>query len=290
MTIVGPGGVGKTSVAVTAAARVAGSRETSARFVDLAVVDRADGLLPSIMASVGARRRGPRRRPERRGVGTQCPSRSPPRDRQLRAPDRCGRSADRGPPRSVPVTSRSRHEPHAAVDPRRVRPQRARRSTSEPGIDLFVTRAQMLDRDYVATDAERDAISVMVERLDGLPLAIELFAARVAALSAVEMVDRFDDEELLTTSWRSTSAARHRSLHDVVSWSYALLSDDEQRCLRRMSVFDGSVSADAVNASVPAGVGDDDRRTRHPFAGRRRTHSDRRAVQAAGDRPGLRRR
>lgn len=244
LTIVGPGGVGKTSVAVTAAASLT---HVSARFADLSAVSDPGGLLPTVLAAVGVRS----------DDLSQGPTVLVAALRSFRSPllvvDNCEHLLDdaaalivdlldRCPGLRVVATSR---EPLRVPGERLVKCPPLSRADA---ISLFVARAQATDRDYAVGDDGADVVGSLVERLDGLPLAIELFAARVHSFSAQEMLHRLSDEELLTTSWRSTSSDRHRNLQEAVGWSYRMLDDDERTCLRRMAVFGGSFNAEDVRA------------------------------------------
>lgn len=107
-------------------------------------------------------------------------------------------------------------------------------------------------------DAERErggAVAEICRRLDGLPLAIELAAARMRAMTAAEVVQRLDDGQLLTRGPRAVQP-RHQSLTAAIDWSYRLLTDPEQTLFARMSVFAGGADLAAVHA-VCAGHLDD---------------------------------
>ena len=92
--------------------------------------------------------------------------------------------------------------------------------------------------------------------LDGLPLAIELAAARAKALSLEEIASRLADRFRFLVSWRRLTAARHRTLEEAMDWSYELLDDDEQALLARLSVFAGGFTLAGAAAVC---LGDDER-------------------------------
>jgi hypothetical protein len=109
-------------------------------------------------------------------------------------------------------------------------------------VKLFADRARQADPRFVLdNDSERMAAR-LVERLDGMPLAIELAAARVEALGLALMLDRLEDSLHLLVSPDRAPAARHQSLAATVAWSYQLLSEQEQRIFRRLSIFPGQAS------------------------------------------------
>jgi predicted ATPase/class 3 adenylate cyclase len=122
---------------------------------------------------------------------------------------------------------------------------RARSLDAEASVELFRQRAMLVRPDF---DGDDDAMGRIVERLDGIPLAIELAAARMRVLTAAQIADRLDDRFSLLTGGRKTALARQRTLEATVDWSYALLDDDERMLLRRLSVFVGGFDLNAVEA------------------------------------------
>ncbi len=119
-------------------------------------------------------------------------------------------------------------------------------------IGLFCTRAGEARADLVFDDATLAAIDEVCVRLDGIPLAIELAAARCRSLAPVEIAARLDDRFRLLRGGRG-GVERHRTLQAAVEWSYSLLDDDERALFDRMAVFAGGALIDAV-----AAVGDID--------------------------------
>ena len=102
----------------------------------------------------------------------------------------------------------------------------------------------------------RDSVLArLVQRLDGMPLAIELAAARVEALGLTQLLDRLDDRFRLLVSANRAAAARQRSLEATVDWSYQLLSRSEQRVFRRLAIFPGPFTLDAAEAVAGADAG-----------------------------------
>jgi predicted ATPase len=120
-------------------------------------------------------------------------------------------------------------------------------------VRLFVDRAEARDRRFDAEAAGWDSIAEICRRLDGLPLAIELAAARVGALAPAEICRRLDDRFTLLGGGVRTAELRHRTLRAAVEWSDALLDDDERRLLHRLSVFRGF---DLPAASAVCGAGE----------------------------------
>ncbi|MEY2424643.1 MAG: hypothetical protein QOI61_215 [Actinomycetota bacterium] len=123
---------------------------------------------------------------------------------------------------------------------------RARSLDVDAAAQLFVERANAVRAESQADD--RAAVERIVGRLDGIPLAIELAAARMRVLTASQIADRLDDRFSLLTGGRKTAMARQRTLEATVDWSYALLDEDERALLRRVSVFVGGFDLSAVEA------------------------------------------
>ena len=119
---------------------------------------------------------------------------------------------------------------------------------------LFLERAGEADPRYRPIGADRAAVAQICARLDGLPLAIELAAARVRVLSASEIADRLDDRFRLLTGGARTSLPRQRTLEAAVGWSYDLLDEPQRRLFERLSVFASGftlTAAEQVCASDP---------------------------------------
>ena len=115
-------------------------------------------------------------------------------------------------------------------------------------VELFADRARHADMHFVLDGQSGPAVARLVRRLDGMPLAIELAAARVEALSLTGLLDRLDDRFALLTSADRLAAGRHRSLAAAVEWSYQLLDEPERRVFRLLSVFPGPFTLEAAEA------------------------------------------
>ncbi|HMH37398.1 MAG TPA: LuxR C-terminal-related transcriptional regulator [Streptosporangiaceae bacterium] len=120
-------------------------------------------------------------------------------------------------------------------------------------VTLFVERARQIDPDLALDGEAGAAVARLVQRLDGMPLAIELAAARVEALGLGQMLDRLDDR--LLTSANRAAPARQRSLEAAVDWSYQLLTKPGQRVFRCLSVFPGPFGLDAAEAVAGTDAG-----------------------------------
>jgi len=126
-------------------------------------------------------------------------------------------------------------------------------------VRLFVERAQDALPTFALTNENAAAVVEICRRLDGLPLAIELAAARVRVLPPEQMVDRLNDVFRLLTRSSRTAVPRQRTLRATMDWSYALLQPEEQQLLDRLSVFSGGFAleaAEVVGAGAPIGAAD----------------------------------
>jgi predicted ATPase/DNA-binding SARP family transcriptional activator len=125
---------------------------------------------------------------------------------------------------------------------------------ASPAVRLFLDRAAAVRRDGPAADDELPTVVEIVRRLDGLPLAIELAAARLRALPLADVASRLDDRFRLLTGGSRTALPRHRTLRAVVEWSWELLSDPERLLLERLAVFPAGATPESA-AAVCAGDG-----------------------------------
>jgi predicted ATPase len=119
------------------------------------------------------------------------------------------------------------------------------------GIRLFTERATAINPDFIPTDENAIAIAQICQSLDGIPLAIELAAARVKTMSIREISDGLVDRFQLLTAQNRTSQTRHRTLRAAVDWSYDLLSDNERILFCRLSVFSRGWTLEAAEAVCP---------------------------------------
>jgi predicted ATPase/DNA-binding CsgD family transcriptional regulator/DNA-binding XRE family transcriptional regulator len=121
-------------------------------------------------------------------------------------------------------------------------------------VALFADRARQADVRFALDEQTGPAVSRLVRRLDGMPLAIELAAARVETLGVTQLLDRVDDRFALLTEGDRVAADRQRSLAATVEWSYRLLDDWEQRVFRLVSVFAGPFTLEAAEALAGKGA------------------------------------
>jgi predicted ATPase/DNA-binding CsgD family transcriptional regulator/transcriptional regulator with XRE-family HTH domain len=261
VTVTGPGGVGKTRLAGEVAGQVAGRFADGVWLVELAAVRD-----PALVASVAAVALGVREQP---GVpAADALVRTLARQQLLVVLDNCehviGAAAGlcaglMAACDDVRVLATSR-EPLRAAGEARYRlgplplpgPDDAARGSE--AVALFADRARRADRRFRLNSQTSPTVARVVARLDGMPLAIELAAARVEALGVTQLLDRLGDRFALLTGGDRLAPARHRSLSATVEWSYQLLDDRERRVFRLMSVFPGAFTLEAAEAVAGASV------------------------------------
>jgi len=128
-------------------------------------------------------------------------------------------------------------------------------SGDSAAVMLFADRARQADPGFVLDDQTRPLVGQLVTRLDGMPLAIELAAARVEALGVAQLLDRLDDRFGLLTTGDRTAAVRQRSLAATVNWSYQLLDEAERRVFRRLAIFPGPFTLEAAETVAGSAAG-----------------------------------
>jgi predicted ATPase/DNA-binding SARP family transcriptional activator len=246
VTLTGPGGTGKTRLALAAAAALATDRDIA--WVELAPVDD-----PAIAGSAVAGRLGA---PETPGldhasaiaahVATQLPGRH-----VLVVLDNCEHLAAavaglaeqllaECPALSLLATSR---EP-LGVEGEQAWPVPP--LDDADAVRLFEDRARLVAPSFAVTDANRAAVAEVCARLDGLPLAIELAAARMRVLSVRQLAERLGDVLGVLTGGARSAPARHQALRATLDWSHDLLGADERAAFRRLAVFSGGFSLAAA--------------------------------------------
>jgi predicted ATPase/DNA-binding CsgD family transcriptional regulator len=120
-------------------------------------------------------------------------------------------------------------------------------------VRLFVDRASTASPGFTLNDTVAPAVAALCQRLDGLPLAIELAASRIRTFPPAELVEHLDKRFELLSGGARTAARRHRTLRGAIDWSYDLLDDDERALFDRLGVFPADFDFDAVQSISPAG-------------------------------------
>jgi predicted ATPase/class 3 adenylate cyclase len=118
-------------------------------------------------------------------------------------------------------------------------------------VQLFVDRASAVNSKFNLTEENASDVAQICRRLDGIPLALELAAARSSVFSPADIASRLDDRFRLLTGGSRTALERHQTLRALIDWSYNLLSSEEQTLLRQLSVFAGGWTFEAAEAVCP---------------------------------------
>jgi predicted ATPase/class 3 adenylate cyclase len=127
-------------------------------------------------------------------------------------------------------------------------------ATRSPAVQLFVERAREIRDDFALTDASAQAVGEICRQLDGLPLAIELAASRIRMLSPQAMLERIEDRLGLLTDGPADLPSRQQTLRQTIQWSYDLLSEPERALVRQLAVFRGGCTLAAAETLCGAGV------------------------------------
>jgi non-specific serine/threonine protein kinase len=125
--------------------------------------------------------------------------------------------------------------------------------SQNPAVKLFAERASTVNPSFRLTDENIHEIAAITAKVDGLPLAIELAAARVRVLSCLSILERLEDRLRILTDGPRDLPERHRTMRAMVEWSTDLLSDEEKRVFRRLAVFSGGFTLEAAEVAVPVG-------------------------------------
>ncbi|WP_163509678.1 ATP-binding protein [Fodinicola acaciae] len=265
VTLTGPGGAGKTRLAVEVAAGIA----TPVCFVDLATLVRGADVSRQMLSALGLR------------DATMTPHRQLPTLERLVSAltdrtfllilDNCEHVVESAAEvvttllancRSLRVLATSREPleitgetlyavPRLAAPPPGTDPETA---LSFPAVRLFADRAAAARAGFAVDKENVDAVARICAELDGMPLGIELAAARVRSLPVTEIADRLHDRFALLSRGSRSAAARHRTLRAVVEWSWDLLDEDERALAGKLTVFAGGATVEAVEAVCGAGA------------------------------------
>jgi predicted ATPase/DNA-binding winged helix-turn-helix (wHTH) protein len=268
VTIVGPGGIGKTTVAVAVANEMSATFNGQIYFVDLSALGRASLVAPAVAAALG--------------VSVQTNNVVPALiDRLQERPtlvilDCCEHLIDgasavaeelicRVPTLHLLATSREAmrvegehvYELCALPCPPDDSSSSAHDVLQYPAVQLLVDRVRAVRGDFKLVDADALIATAICRRLDGIPLAIELAAGRVEIFGLSKTASLLDDRLNLSWVGRRTALPKHQTLNAALEWSYDLLDEAEKRVLSRLSVFAGGLTFEAAVAVVADGMIDE---------------------------------
>jgi predicted ATPase/class 3 adenylate cyclase len=259
LTLTGPGGIGKTRLALHAGAELAEAFADGVFFVPLAPVHNPSLLLATVAQTLRLREQAGQ------NVGEAVHGFLAGKDMLLlldnfeqivEAATDVSRLLAAAPDVSLLVTSRQRlwvAGEHAFPVPALGAPAGDERLTraealKHDAVTLFLDRARAARPDFELTEEDAGAMATICARLDGLPLAIELAAARVRVLAPKAILRRLDESLRLLTGGTRDADERQRTLRATIAWSYDLLSEEEMALFARLSVFAGGCRLDAAAA------------------------------------------
>jgi predicted ATPase/DNA-binding CsgD family transcriptional regulator len=259
LTLTGPGGIGKTRLALQVATDLRDDFMDGVAFVNLAPISDPSLVAATIAQVLEVRERTDQPLTER--------LKEELRDKQLLlmldnfeqvvdAARLIGEVLAAAPRLKALVTSRERlhlsgeHEyavpPLLLPDPHQLPP--LDRLVEYAAVQLFIAQAQAVKADFVVTNENAPAIAAICQRLDGLPLAIELAAARVKLLPPQALLARLDQRFKVLTGGARDVPARQQTMRTTIDWSYHLLDEGQQRLFARLGVFVGGCTLEAAEA------------------------------------------
>jgi predicted ATPase len=261
VTLTGPGGIGKTRLALQVAGEIAGEFPAGVCFVPLSAVADPSLIASTIAQAVGVRETGNQSTQESlqeyvAGLDQPMLLLLDNFEHLISAAPALAQLLTAGSNLKVVVTSQAplhiygEHEfpvpALALADPKSIPPLET--LSRLPAVALFVERAKAVKHEFALTKENAAAVAAICARLDGLPLAIELAAARIKLLSPAAMLARLESRLSLLTGGARDLPTRQQTLRGTVEWSYGLLNAAEQTLFRRLSVFTGGCTLEAAEA------------------------------------------
>ncbi|HEV3513019.1 MAG TPA: protein kinase [Candidatus Sulfotelmatobacter sp.] len=261
LTLTGPGGIGKTRLALQVAGEIASQFPGGVCFVGLSAIGERGLIASAIAQAMGVRETGNSSPQE--NLMEYLGGLSQPMllvldnfEHLIAAAPVVAQMLTASPRLKVVVTSQAplhiygEHEfpvPPLALPDLKAIP-RLEALSRLPAIALFVERAQAVKHQFALTNENAPAVAAICSRLDGLPLALELAAARIKLLSPSAMLARLESRLNLLTGGARDLPTRQQTLRNTVDWSYGLLNAAEQTLFRRLSVFSGGCTLEAIEA------------------------------------------
>jgi predicted ATPase/class 3 adenylate cyclase len=248
VTLTGPGGTGKTRLAVELASRLASEFDDGVVFVDLSAVRDPARFLPVVARSLGVRESSERSLLD--GLASVIGDAHillvlDNLEQLLDAASDVGRILETLPRARILATSRSplrigwEHEYPLSPLPVPETDADSEAISASDAVILFTERAKAVRSDFELNEVTEPVVAEITRRLDGLPLAIELAAARLRSFSVEMLLDRLDDLFGLLDRGSQDLPERHRTLRAAIQWSYELLDEEEKAVFRRLAVFSG---------------------------------------------------
>jgi len=263
VTLTGCGGVGKTRLAIELGLRLASSFPDRVSLIDLAPLRDGASIISTTAAVLGV---------EIRSLETAVEAIAGAiGQRQLLIFDNCEHLAgdatgfiaallDRAPGLAVLATSQEPlHHPSGSryrLEPLAVPPLGAVEISTYAATELFCERARLADRRFMVTASNTGQVAQICRRLDGIPLALEMAAARLPLLGIEGLLGALDARLKVLKTPAHIDDARHQTLRSMVEWSHGLLDTDERRVFRRLAIFPSSFSLEAA-ADVAGEKGED---------------------------------
>jgi predicted ATPase len=263
LTLTGAGGTGKTRLGLQAAAELTQKFEDGVFFVSLAAIRDPQLVIGAVAGTLGVKEAGGQ--PLLESLEFYLGEKHilllvDNFEQVLEAAPMVTEMISSAPNLKVLATSRiplrlyGEHEysvpPLALPDPER--PPSVERLTQYEAVRLFVERARAAKADFSVTSDNAPAVAEICYRLDGLPLAIELAAARIKVLSPQKMLGRLSNRLKLLTGGASDLPERQRTLRSTIEWSYGLLEEAEKMLFIRLAVFAGGRTLEAIEAICDA--------------------------------------
>ena len=265
VTLTGPGGVGKTRLALEAARAVQADFTDGAHFVSLAALRRPEDVPAAIVKALGIivlSGESADQAAERFLAAKHLLLITDNLEQLLGAAPFIGRLLEACPWLTILATSREpltlQAEERYPVSPLGLPQPGTRRGlgalADTDAVALFCERARAHDPDFDLGEGNADAVAEICRRVDGLPLAIELAAARCGLLSPTEIADRLETALGAPGAGARDAPARQQTLGATIDWSHDLLSDDEKRCFARFAVFAGGATVEATETITGGGL------------------------------------
>ncbi|MFN2525126.1 MAG: helix-turn-helix domain-containing protein [Actinomycetota bacterium] len=258
LTITGSGGIGKTRLAAEVVARADALFADGVFFVSLAGLEQADLVLPAIAQEI---RLTPLMAPTAEAIAAHLATKKvllvlDTFEHVLEAARGVGELLDRSDELKVLVTTREalrvRYEHVVPLAPLPASsPEKTSGVELSPAVTLFVERARMVSSDFSLDESTREAVVGICEHVSGLPLAIELAAARLRHLPAPALRDRLGVQLDLLAAGPHDLPRRHRAMRDTIAWSNDLLDEEERSLFRSLSAFAGGFTLEAIGSVWP---------------------------------------